>query len=382
MKIGGAVPARLYRHSWRLREQYPGLFERLKKTDEATGALHDFIDEDVRKSLRNFRLFSKVYPELRSFERRLQECDSLVINGEGTLILGNPSSRDALFLIFAIAIAKEIGKSVYLLNAMICGCPYTGLNPKVSAELGRLLGEIELVGCRDHESLQFVRDLSPDANARFIPDALFTWGTRFRKAAQSVPELLDAYVSPITALNGYDFPLDQPYVCVSGSSSAWRDGAKAGASYLELIQSLQKDVCRNVVVVETCDGDGFLRGIAESTGATFFAKDSPAIALGGILSGAKAYITGRYHPAIMASAGGTPCLFMSSNSHKTRSIQGVLRYDSIHEYSSSPRTDEIRSICESVSSLIRNEGEHKARIVAAFDARAAEALEYATCIPG
>ena len=35
-----------------------------------------------------------------------------------------------------------------------------------------------------------------------------------------------------------------------------------------------------------------------------------------VLANSKLFVSGRYHPSIMASLGGTPCIFLGSNSHK------------------------------------------------------------------
>ena len=80
--------------------------------------------------------------------------------------------------------------------------------------------------------------------------------------------------------------------------------------------------------------------------------DTPIISAGKILANADAYISGRYHPAILASLGGTPCIFMSSNSHKTKSLQELLEYDFIHEYYVLPSDIEIEKMIERTKFLL------------------------------
>ncbi len=48
----------------------------------------------------------------------------------------------------------------------------------------------------------------------------------------------------------------------------------------------------------------------------------------------------------MASLGGTPCIFMGSNSHKTLSIQDVLDYDEVIEFGANPTDLEIDKIID------------------------------------
>ena len=43
-----------------------------------------------------------------------------------------------------------------------------------------------------------------------------------------------------------------------------------------------------------------------------------------VLGDARGYVSGRYHPSVLASLVGIPLVLMASNSHKTESLQRVL----------------------------------------------------------
>lgn len=88
----------------------------------------------------------------------------------------------------------------------------------------------------------------------------------------------------------------------------------------------------NVFIVETCEGDAFILEVARRTHTPIVGMCTPLLAAAKILANASLYITGRYHPCIMSSLGGTPCVMMSSNSHKTISIQEILEYNDPYEY--------------------------------------------------
>ena len=92
-------------------------------------------------------------------------------------------------------------------------------------------------------------------------------------------------------------------------------------------------------------------------------KDTPVLAAAGILAGAQLYITGRYHPALMASAGGVPCVFMTSNSHKTKSLQELLGYDNPFEFSVFPDNNEILKIVLCVKEIITNRSYFSERLL-------------------
>ena len=74
--------------------------------------------------------------------------------------------------------------------------------------------------------------------------------------------------------------------------------------------------------------------------------DTPILAAAKILANARVLISGRYHPSILASLGGTPCVFMSSNSHKTKSIQELLEYENCVEFSVLPDKEEREKIIQ------------------------------------
>jgi polysaccharide pyruvyl transferase WcaK-like protein len=69
---------------------------------------------------------------------------------------------------------------------------------------------------------------------------------------------------------------------------------------------------------------------------------------GHILGNARCFISGRYHPSILASLGGTPCVFMGSNSHKTSSLQTVLEIPQNKQvtFSAIPDKEEVPEIVD------------------------------------
>ena len=48
---------------------------------------------------------------------------------------------------------------------------------------------------------------------------------------------------------------------------------------------------------------------------------------GAVLAHARLFISGRYHPSILASLGGTPCIFLATHAHKMGSLSRLLKYD-------------------------------------------------------
>ena len=83
--------------------------------------------------------------------------------------------------------------------------------------------------------------------------------------------------------------------------------------------------------------------------------ETPILAAAKILSNARVYVSGRYHPAIMASLGVTPCIFMGSNSHKTLSLQELMNYEIVKEYCAIPTNEDIIEIVHRVVEYADND---------------------------
>ena len=99
-----------------------------------------------------------------------------------------------------------------------------------------------------------------------------------------------------------------------------------------------------VFLIQPCEGDQFLNRIASSRSAGIIPVCTPIYLCGAILSNARLLISGRYHPSIFASLGGTPCIFLGAHSHKMTSLQHVLEYKEIVEFSAFPTEEEIDRI--------------------------------------
>ena len=98
--------------------------------------------------------------------------------------------------------------------------------------------------------------------------------------------------------------------------------------------------------------------VAKKTSTPIITVDTPILTAGKILANATVYITGRYHPSILASLGGTPCVFMGSNSHKNYSLQETLGYENPHEYNAIPDDNEIKKILNETR-IILSEGKER-----------------------
>ena len=124
--------------------------------------------------------------------------------------------------------------------------------------------------------------------------------------------------------------------------------------YKVLVNTLKKTNI-NIYLVQTCPGDSFLNDVSELTGVKIIPLITPILSGGYILSNAKLFVSGRYHPSILASLGGTPCIFLGSNSHKTKSLQTILQYNNVEEFSALPDENECDIIFENSKKILNDE---------------------------
>jgi polysaccharide pyruvyl transferase WcaK-like protein len=333
----------------------------------------DFVCESPEKSVKNYLKSKPLNDHVDSFDLGQYDFDAIVINGEGTMIMTNPARRESLVFLMFVKWAQQLGKKVYLVNAMFSDCPTTGANLHTRKITNDLLKKCDLVCTRDMESLRYIKKNFEGVRAQFVPDALFTW----LRYAQEQPHLTNGrYCLPFRDepdVNFEVFDFSKPYICVSGSSLAAWNQEEAYIAYLGLIKALKSALDLAVYIVIPCAGDNFLKRVAEETDTPYVPQEVPILAAMSILSRASLYISGRFHPAILASLGGTPCVFMGSNSHKTESLQEMLGYEHIVEFGASPSQQDVSDIVKLSLEKIGQGDELRRKILNVVEVRSRDA---------
>lgn len=303
----------------------------------------DYLEEDIEKSIDTFLKIKKINTHLENIYQLINTNEVVVINGEGDFIFTTPSRRNALFYLFILKLAQKLNKKTYLVNAMFSDCPKTGLNKTTIETALPIFEHCNLITTRDETSYEYLKPLSSKVNLKFLPDALFSWYDYFKD--EVIPPHIGDYVIPFPEEDQYfgKFDFSKPYIIISGSSSAAWDQNKAIEPYSKLVVKI-KEIGLQVYLVPTCGGDNFLKEVAKNTNTAILPVNIPIVMGASILAKAEVMISGRFHPSILASLGGTPCVFLGSNSHKTKSLQSLLDYREIKEYNALPSDLEIENI--------------------------------------
>jgi len=356
----------------------PGRGGRLRRAvawrlDRFWGRHRDFVSLDAERSVRTLRRYKDRRAELGRIFHQVAEADAVVVNGEGDMIF-NPQRRTLQFLLMIIELARQLDKRVCFVNAMVSDCPRVGRDADVAAACVRGLGACTLVTVRDRDSLRLLESLDGSIPARFVPDALFTWGPRVGPAAEAVALAGDAVLPYPHDKRFGDYDFSGPYVCVAGSSlAATLDPRKAQDAYGELLVAL-RSLGPPVYVMIACTGDSFLEKVAERVGAPIVPVQTPILLAGGVLSRCSLFVSGRYHPTVLASLGGAPCVCLDSNSHKMASVQEVLGYDAPRVFDALPGGDAVNEIMDAASAALAAGDALRSKIRSAADEAAAQAV--------
>lgn len=296
----------------------------------------DFLTiDDLDKSINDLIKCIPANPNLKEFDLRQYDFDAMVVNGEGSFIFSTPAWRESITITMLMHWAQKLGKKVYFTNAMFSDSPTSEHNEKALKCVYEVLKKCEVVTVREKYSYEYVKKYMPNLNPIIIPDALFTWYDYINDGfkIENGKYFIDHRLESDEAYINLDF--SKPYICISGSSvsGAYRNKKPIIDRFSYLVNQTKKYFSKyNIFIVETCEGDKFMLDVAKRTHTPVVGMGTPLLASAKILANASLYITGRYHPCIMSSLGGTPCVMMSSNSHKTISIQEILDYDDPHEY--------------------------------------------------
>jgi polysaccharide pyruvyl transferase WcaK-like protein len=342
--VGTLLPHRYYRQfRFLLERRSRRLISWYIKLEELFGAC-DFIAEDPSVSVANIMAHKDRIPELACIFDQAAEADLMVIDGDGDIIFSTPPRRTALFFLAMIELGIRLNKPVFLVNSMVSDCQKTGRNLGTLSAYRSRLGRCKAVTLRDPESLSYVRTEMPETNSNLIPDSLFSWFPIYQGETSRLP-LNGDFMLPFPEIEEYWGKLDfsQPYICIGGGTLASWYPDRALRCYLELVDAVQ-ELGYRIFLTENDLPDSFLHKVAADKGVGIVPASTSILMCGAVLAKARLFISGRYHPSIFASLGGTPCIFLGTDSHKTASLSRLLDYDVHRQFSSLPEDSEIGDI--------------------------------------
>jgi polysaccharide pyruvyl transferase WcaK-like protein len=335
----------------------------------------DFIAHDPAETVENILRFKSKVEEIQDIYEKVQYADVIVIHGEGDLVFTTPPRRTALFLLGIAELGLHLNKKVVVANTMISDCPSKGRNFETLEFARRTLSRCDAVIVRDYQSLEYANTEMPAANCSLVPDSLFTWFPIMDKSGAEIPangDFIISYPENKHSFGRLDF--SKPYICIGGSAIAGANREKSIKHFTMLLSKIL-ELGYPVYLAETCVGDSFLQTIAENEGVGLIPGNTAIFMSAAILANAMLFVSGRYHPSILASLGGTPCIFLGSSAHKMHSLQGLLEYEYIREFPVHPSSEEMNEILELAKTYLHQGENLRERIKATAWKRYTEAIK-------
>jgi polysaccharide pyruvyl transferase WcaK-like protein len=131
--------------------------------------------------------------------------------------------------------------------------------------------------------------------------------------------------------------------------------------YARLVDAIRQLGYR-VYLTENDMPDSFLQRVAKEKNVGIVPVDAPILSCGAVLAHARLFISGRYHPSIFASLGGTPCIFLASHAHKMDSLSRVLEYDVHQAFYAFPGDSDLAEIMSTARTYLDQGETLRARI--------------------
>lgn len=313
IKFGGFIPYKFWNFIWRFRYKNKNLYHNFRKLDALFGGNHDFIvNDDPRQSLINFFKVKNKFSELSELYERILEVDLVCINGEGTFLISNKFNRDASYYFFIILLCRKLKKRIFLLNCMVDKYAFEEVEVNSIEFFIKYLAMFDGIMVRDYNSKFFLTENNLN-NVEFCLDALFSWEVLFD----------DIQLKRIK-----ENPVNNKYILISGTSASKFYEESIAEGYRKLIRHLKK-IGIPIIIMESCIGDRFLKKIAEENKLTYIGIESDIVDLYQYISNSYVFISGRYHPTVVAMSQGIPCISLKCNSNKMENLQKIINNSNV-----------------------------------------------------
>lgn len=287
---------------------------------------------------------------------RLREADLVVINGEGSIYRTNLSASRELFLGW---LAKErLNVPTIFVNGLV---HLTDVMPVLPAMVRRTFPLLDAVAVREPYSLRNLEQYVPEVSAQVFPDAAFVF----------TPD--DAALTPQIESIRADIG-DSPYYCFDPGPMPMDHKAPKRSGLYQLISALN-EIGPRPVFVTNGPADGFIRRVAEETGALYIDTIVDYHEFMALVGGAEFLATGRYHNVILAAIMGCPSVAFASASHKVHGACEMLDGLVGTPYDGTYLRPRIAAIQQQASSYVENRNQLRDQLMQICRRRRFEALE-------
>ncbi|WP_372001795.1 polysaccharide pyruvyl transferase family protein [Tistrella mobilis] len=270
--------------------------------------------EDFEVTAREVKA-GRLFPVTR---QAIEAADLVMVNGEGSIYNFEKKGRMSLFWMYYAK--RHAGKKCVIVNHTV------QLNDeRMRALVQAVYPMLDDVVFREPASFDEAARILPYTEDALSADAAFRWKPLTGQA------FLDAYgrkgACTVFPFDSSTFDPSRPYICITGSSALLRaedQSAVDRSPFVTLCGELGKLCDQVLVVAPDATDEVLLAPVARKLSLPFLPANTPMGMGLDILANARAFISGRWHPSILASTGGTPSVLFSGNTHKIAGLGRLL----------------------------------------------------------
>lgn len=241
-------------------------------------------------------------------------CDIVVINGEGSIY--DTQRKGRMMLFFAYMAVKHFARKCILVN-------HTAdiHDPVMEEMVANVYPLLDDVVFREPLSYSACSSYLQDDSNALAADAAFTYCPISRESLMNVA-LRDGYFS-VWPDSAKGFDPSKPYICVGGSSIYLRPDRpqyNPVPAFVDLCKQLNDKIAPVVLTAPCSIDEKIFRPVAQQLNLPLIGLHTPTQQAVDILGNASIYISGRWHPSILALTGGTPIVTLTANTYKTQAL--------------------------------------------------------------
>jgi polysaccharide pyruvyl transferase WcaK-like protein len=251
----------------------------------------------------------------------LQNCDIVVINGEGSIYGKQRKGRAMLYIAY-------LAKSVFQKPCILVNHTADLSDPamrKMAATVYPLLDDVVF---REPLSAETCREFCRGQKADVVGDAAFAYKPIFHAAWAEVAGRNGYFSAFPASADGFD--LSKPYICLSGSSLYLREETKQYdpvPGFVHLYRRLQEACGQVVLVAPSTTDERIFMAVADEVRCPVIGCHCSVQQGVDILGNSALYIGGRWHEAIFALTGGTPIITLTGNTFKMQALAKMIGLD-------------------------------------------------------
>jgi hypothetical protein len=281
-------------------------------------------------------------PNADEYIARLDACDAVVFNAEGSTYRNNRAANLCLFMLWLAKTKFHIPS--FFLNGIV---HLTLVDAILPGMVRKTFPVLDGIAVREPLSLRNVEEHVPGVKAQMVPDSVFYFPRPVKPSAR-----VDQFKA---ALGGRD------YFCLSSSMLPLDyAGHPDSSAVVALIRAL-KGIVPQCVCTAKDIGDRWLQEVAARTGSLYFGPENDYWDLSSLLADAKFLVSGRYHNLILAAMVGCPSIPLTSTSPKIQGLCELLEGEMGEAFDATSLTGQLTGMVDRARTYMRaGEGKRRA----------------------